>query len=274
MLCAALAFGQVLPGQSLGAPKFSASYDGGVYYSLGYQYSTSVFAGGQSTSGTYSIQLFKPFISTQDGRSVYIFSGTNGVAIPPITIGSPGSSTQETVTPSASANCTGPTPPGVFCTLTATFANGHGQGDQIISGDQGVLEAIADASLNGGGMVWWQIDSGPLTLSTGSQSTTISAAKIPIHSTVVNAVGRVTTTITGCAGGWSLGYSTGVEFTPADTTLTAGNTTDTLATQANLYNVSFNVASTNPIIFCTTGAATAGAVHARIQGYKMAPPAF
>jgi hypothetical protein len=142
---------------------------------------------------------------------------------------------------------------------------------QVISGDQGIQEAINDASNNGGGQVFWQIDSGNLTLSTGSQTTNASAILIPTRSVVQGSVARVTTTITGCAGGWSLGFTTGTEFSAANTTLTAGTTSDSSTLVPNFV---FNAAAHVPIVFCTTGAATAGAVHARYWGYKLTAPAF
>jgi hypothetical protein len=80
----------------------------------------------------------------------------------------------------------------------------------------------------------------------------------------------VKTTITGCGGGWSLGWSTGTEITAANITLTAGTTTDSSTISAP---VVFNAAATKPEVFCTTGAATAGAVHARVWGFKHAAPA-
>jgi hypothetical protein len=196
----------------------------------------------------------------------------------PITVDAESSALVETVTPTAYSLVGPQTGTGnVPCAaVTATFANVHSPSQntyQVISGDQGIQEAINDAALNGGGAVYWQIDSGTLTLNTGSQSTSFGA-NIPVHSVVQGATARVSTTITGCSGGWSLGFSSGTEFTPANTTLTAGTTTDSTATQALVPDYVFNSTSAPPKVFCTTSAATAGAVHAKVWGLKMAPPAF
>jgi hypothetical protein len=259
------------------------SYGQGVYNSLAYNYQTRVFSGGATAGGTYSITLFKPFIQLPDGRAVTIFGNTT---LPPIIIGQ--GATLETVTPSSATGCNvlntgagngqGTTP----CTITATFTNAHGAGDFVQSGDLGIQEAINDAGNNGGGLVYWEIPSGPanyagtipvpVTLNTGGADTNMSAIKIPVHSTVMGATAQVTTTIGTCAGGWGLGHTTGVEFRATDTTLTAGTTTDTTATIVANPAVAFNVAAKAPIVHCTTSNASAGAMKAKFYGYKMVYP--
>lgn len=237
------------------------------------QWQAQIFSGG-GASGAYSFVVYFPSVVGASGQTFSPFSTSI-----PIVVGSGGNA--EVVTPSAVSGC-GVNSTSNTCTITATFNNAHGKGDPVQSGDFGIAEAIAAATAGGGGMVFWQID-GTVTLATGSANTTLSntsvtptgnAVNIPVHSVVMGAAGRVTTTIGTCAGGWSIGYSSGVEFTVANTNLTAGQTTDTTATQANLYAVAFNAAATPPIIHCTTSNASAGAVHARVWGYKMAPPGF
>lgn len=223
---------------------------------------------GTTSTGTGTVTLTFGYFTTPDGKLVSPFTNIsqNGLNIPPITIDS--GANQETVTPSAVSCQT----PQVYqtCQITATFSNVHGVGAQVVSGDVGITEAINFASLNGGGNVYWYIDSGdPLTLSTASQSTTFGT-NIPTRSFVQGASLIVKTTITGCSGGWSLGYSSGTEFGSANTTLTAGTTTDSSTLS---YNVAYNAAAGLPKVFCTTGAATAGAVHARVWGYKIVSPA-
>ena len=98
---------------------------------------------GSPTSGTYSVTLALGVVSTPDGRAVSPVAGV------PITIGS--GSNVETITPSAVSNPT----PLVYgtCVITGTFANAHGLGDEVKSGDFGLQEAATAASKLGGGLV-------------------------------------------------------------------------------------------------------------------------
>jgi hypothetical protein len=230
---------------------------------------------GNAATGSQTITVCPAMLALPDGRVIQPMAPANGV-FAPITIDAQAPSLVETVTPTAYSlvapqSGTGNVP---CAAVTATFANLHSASystSQVISGDQGIQEAINDASLNGGGLVFWQIDPGVVTLSTGSQSTSLGGVKIPTRSVVSSATARVSTTITGCTGGWSLGYSTGTEFGAANTTLTAGTTTDSSTLAPNF---AFNAAATVPVAFCTTAAATAGAVHPHLVGYKLAAPAF
>lgn len=245
------------------------------YAALDYAgWQAQVLSGGSTAGGAYSLTLQTPFAVSGNGRAFNPF--TTSI---PIAVGN--GANAEVVTPSSVTGCGVNAAPTTPCVITATFSNGHGQGELLMSGDFGIAEAIADASSQGGGMVLWQID-GTTTLATGSANTNLSSqivqggttVNIPVHSVVMGAAGRVTTTIGTCAGGWSLGYSTGVEFTPANTNLTAGQTSDTTATLANLYAVAYNAAAGPVIIHCTTSNASAGALHARVWGYKMVSPGF
>jgi len=109
-----------------------------------------------------------------------------------------------------------------------------------------------------------------VTLSTGGLNTNLGSINIPTRSTVMSATARVTTTIGTCAGGWSLGESTGTEFGAANTTLTAGTTTDSSTLATPFID---NLAAAVPIAHCTTSNASAGAIHATFAGYKLAAPA-
>lgn len=248
----------------------SATYGVGLYYSPNYNYgnvsSTSgmkISTGTQAT-GAGTVTLLYGYFTTPDGRTIQPF--TNVPTLPAITLDT--GANLETVTPSA-VSCQTPTIINT-CQITATFTNIHGAGVNINSGDEGITEAINDASVHGGGQVFWQVG-GTVTLSTSAANTPLTTVNIPTRSLVLGAVGRVTTTITGCTGGWSLGYTSGVEFSAANTTLVAGTTTDT---STLVTAVAFNAAATPPVVHCTTANATAGAVHARVFGIKMAAPAF
>lgn len=242
----------------------------GTYYSPNYNYGQTSkvppmkITTGTSASGVGTVTVSFGYFTTPDGRLVYPFTGVG--TLPPITLDT--GANFETVTPS-SVSCSTPSVINT-CLITATFSFAHGAGVNIGSGDQGIQEAINDATSQGGGQVFWVLDGGVLTLSTSAANTNIGTVTIPTRSFVMGAVARVTTTITGCTGGWSLGYTSGVEFTSANTTLTAGTTTDSSTLVAP---VIFNAAAIIPVVHCTTANATAGAVHARVWGLKMAPPA-
>lgn len=252
------------------------SFAVGTFYSPNYNYgAVSQIPPMQVTTGTTStgvgtvIVSYGTFVSPADGRVVAPFTNitANGLTLPPITIDT--GANIETVTPSA-VSCQTPSVINT-CAITATFSNVHGAGVRVTSGDQGIQEAFNDAALQGGGQVFWVIDPGIVTLSTSAANTNLGTVNIPTRSTVMGATAKVTTTIATCAGGWSLGYTSGTEFTAANTTLTAGTTTDTSTLVAA---VAFNAAATVPVAHCTTSNASAGALHARVWGYKMVAPAF
>lgn len=255
-----------------GSAQFSRAV--GVFDSTKYGAWGAYILNGNSATGSQTITVCPAQFALPDGRVIQPLAPANGV-FAPITIDAQSSSLAETVTPTAYSlvapqSGTGNVP---CAAVTATFANLHSASlslSQVISGDQGIQEAINDASLNGGGLVYWQIDPGTVTLNTGGQSTSLGSVKIPTRSMVSSATARVSTTITGCTGGWSLGFSTGTEFGTANTTLTAGTTTDS---STLVPNYAFNAAAAVPVAFCTTAAATAGAIHAHVVGYKLAAPA-
>lgn len=248
------------------------SFASGVYYSPAYAYGSGGSSAnplrvsvGTSATGAGTITLFYGYVILPDGRKIYPFTGVP--TLPPISVGS--ADVFETVTPS-SVSCATPETPNT-CTITATFSNIHGAGSVVASGDGGIQEAINDASLSGGGLVYWTIDPGSVALATGAATTNLGSVKIPTRSVVLGATAYVTTTITGCSGGWSLGHTSGTEFTAANTTLTAGTTTDSSTITPA---VGFNATAAVPIAKCTSSNASAGAIHPRLWGYKYAAPAF
>lgn len=260
-------------GAQSGSAQFSRAV--GVFDSTKYNAWGGFVLSGNSATGTQTITVCPAMAALPDGRVIQPMAPANNV-FPPITIDAQSSAVAETVTPTAYSlvapqSGTGNVP---CAAITATFANLHSASyatNQVMSGDQGVQEAMNDASLNGGGLVYWQIDPGAVTLNTGAQATSLGSIKIPTRSVVTSATARVATTITGCTGGWSLGYSSGTEFGAANTTLAAGTTTDSSTLVPNYV---FNAAAAVPEAFCTTAAASAGAIHAHIVGYKLAAPAY
>ena len=246
------------------APADNESFSTGVYYSPSYAtYQARVAIGNATTGANTSVVLASGTVALADGRTIVPFAVGNQVMID---LGT----NQETVTLTGVSNCYAGTPANT-CTLTGNFTLLHGQGALVTSASQGIQEAITDAQNSGGGMVYWLLDPGNVTLSTSGANTNLGSIAIPTRSTVMGAVARVTSTIGGCTGGWSLGYSSGTEFTAANTTLTAGTTTDSSTLTPA---VAFNAAATVPVAHCTTSNASSGAIHARIWGWKMAAPAF
>lgn len=250
------------------------TYAAGTFYSPNFNFGATanippmrVTTGTQST-GAGTVTLSYGYFTTPDGRIVQPFTNItqNGLSLPPITIDS--GANLETVTPS-SVSCQTPQVINT-CQVTATFANVHGNGAQVVSGDGGIQESFNHAALEGGAQVFWVIDPGIVTLATGAANTTLGSVNIPTRSTVLGATAKVTTTIVTCAGGWSLGFTSGTEFGAANTNLTAGSNTDT---STLVPAVAFNAAATPPIAHCTTSNASAGALHARVWGYKMVAPA-
>lgn len=273
LLMAFLPFLLVLqPGRAQSPPSVRLSNALGFYDASSYaKWGATIAIGGASGAQTYTV--CPASVVLPDNRTFNPFASANGT-FSPITVDPAIAAVTETVTPTATAVVAAPVGySGLCATVTATFSNAHGTGqvgvNNVVSGDGGFQEAINDASNNGGGAVHGIIDPGILTLSTGAANTNIGAVAIPTRSIVTVASAKVTTTIATCAGGWSLGWSTGTEFTAANTTLTAGTTTDS----STITLPAVVAAATIPVVHCTTSNASAGAVHPHIEFYKNVPPA-
>jgi hypothetical protein len=248
-------------------------YVGGVFVASAYSHWQIYVTGGPYAAGTVSITVASPMAVLADGYSFVPFSTSN-----PITIGL-GQPNQETVTPSAVSGCSqGASTSPSSCVITATFENSHGSGDIITSGSNGVDEALTDAGYNGGGLVFWQADSGEVTLSTSGATTTLCSSCIPVNAIVEGVSARVGTTITGCSGGWELGDgTTATRFTAANTTLTAGTVSaadlQTTSGVASTTTGMLNITSAKSIVLtCVTTNASAGAVHVHAAGWAIATP--
>jgi hypothetical protein len=155
-------------------------------------------------------------------------------------------------------------------TLTATINNTHGQSAPVNSGDLGIEEAITDAGAQGGGTVFWMVDTGIVTLSTSGLTTT-TTVKVPTNFYGIGAAARVTTTITVTAS-WAVGISGSTSaFCSANSTLTAGTTC--LANQASPASVGTTSALTAILITGATSNPGAGAVKVRVWGFTPVQPA-
>lgn len=264
----------------------AVSYDVGTYSALAYNWSGAVFSGSTGT-GAYTISLYAPAITTIDGRRIAIFANTT---LPPITIGNAGSGTMETVTPSSVSNC-GSLNIAVasqgICQITATFTYAHGRGDFIGSGDAGIQEALNDAANNGAGQVFFQCDTGVITLATGAATTTYAqgstgapngypascpTSAFPVAANIWGVAGRVTTTITSACTGWSIGDgTTSARWIANNTGLTAGTTAVntgaawTTAIASATTGINLAVAK-GLVVTCAGGNPGAGAVKVRVWG--------
>jgi hypothetical protein len=253
-------------------PASTSVYSGGIYYSAGYSQWSNTVTGGVAASGT-TITVASGSVILLNGREVVPFGNSSG-AYAPITVGL--GTTQETVTPTSVSGCVKGGPSANFyspCTITVSggFTNAHNAGEPVYSGDQGIMEAINDAASNGGGLVYWTVDTGAVTLTTSGLTTT-TTTMVPTFFMSMGAAARVTTTITTSAN-WAVGISGSTSaFCTANSTLTAGTTC--LANQ----NAPAKVGSTNALtaVLFTMGTSNpgAGAIHAHLWGLTPVQPSF
>lgn len=247
---------------------------GNIYYSWGYQtYQATVLNTISSGSGTL-IVVGMPAgaggVALSDGTVLPLTTVFNTNT--PITVND---ANAETVTPSAVS--VGPCPAGFLgvgssatcANVTATFSNAHGASAPVVSGDQGIFEAITDAGNNGGGLVYWTADTGIVTLNTGGLTTT-TATKVPTTFYGLGATARVTTTIT-LTTNWAIGISGQTSaFCSANATLTAGTTC--IANQAAPATVGTTNSLTALLITTTVANPGAGALKARVWGWTPVQP--
>lgn len=230
-------------------------------YSGDYNQWTATVLVGFTGTGTQTMSMLYGYVTLPNGRPFVPFATNVPLRVD---VGA----NAETVTPSSVSGCAPLNPNQGVCQVTASFSNAHGNSTLVFSGDAGIQEAINDAAAQGFNISYWSLDPGSVTLSTGGANTNLGSVSIPTRSVVTSASAFVTTTIGTCAGGWSLGWSTGTEFTAANTTLTAGTTTDS----STVTLPAVVLAATIPINHCTTSNASAGAIHARFAGYKVVAP--
>ena len=264
LLTALAAFGQVT---NPNGPSFSV----GEFYAPAYNYQTSVYSGGSTTSGAYTINVFTPQVMLPDHRAVTVFSTATA-----FTIGQ--GSSQETVTPTTVSGCTAGQP-NRNCAITATFSNAHGKGDIIQSSTNGYAEALLDAANQGGGKVFF-VGSEQLTLATGTTTTDTVGNLLPANSVIEFATGIVKTAITGTCSAWGIGdATTATRFTPTTIALTAGiKSTSVLpaylgtAIASATTGMQQGLTAAKVRITCATGNPSAGAVKVTVGGYTFVAP--
>jgi hypothetical protein len=266
LFAAAPSFGQ----QYLTSPASAPA----LYNASDYNYPPQAVYSGSTGTGAYTISLYAPGIVLANHKIVAIFGNTavatENVALPPFTIGNPGSSNQETVTSYTVSGCnnigTGASQYG-NCQISATFTYAHGRGDFITSADNGFQEAMNDAANNGGGPVAWSIDCGIITLST-SGATTTTTCLVPTDFYNVGGSVHVTTTVA-----TSTSYSIGISghtaaFVSACTSLTAG--LGCAGFQVTPTVVNAGAGTGDLLVTAAGGTASAGAMRIRVWGVTQA----
>jgi hypothetical protein len=250
---------------------------GGIYYALGYStWQANIISGNTSTGAGQSVIIYPGSVGVEtlaDGSTIPLTSVYNTNV--PIWLDY-GQANAEVVTPTAVSISTCPggnlgVGGAAQCvTITATINNTHGQSAVVTSGDFGIQEAITDAGAQGGGTVFWMVDTGIVTLNTGGLTTT-TTTKVPTNFYGIGAAARVTTTITVTAS-WAVGISgaTGA-FCSANSTLTAGTTC--IANQVAPATTGTTSALTAILITGATSNPGAGAVKARVWGFTPVQPA-
>lgn len=247
---------------------------GGMYNSQGYKDWGAFIAAGNSATGSQTITICPWFVTLRDGRVIQPFSAANAV-FPAISVDI--GSNSEVVTPTASSLIANPNGgPQPCASVTASFSNTHnisGSGGvlNVTTGDLGIQEALNDASLNGGGLVYWEADTGSVTLNTGGLTTT-TTTKVPANFLSSGASARVTTTIT-TSTAWLVGISgTTNAFCTSNATLTAGTTC--IANMNSPASVGTTTGLTAILITATVANPGAGAVHVKAWGYTAAQSTF
>jgi hypothetical protein len=236
----------------------------GTYFASAYNQWSSTVAIGFTGTGSQTMSMLYGYVTLPDGRPFVPFS-TN------VPLQVDFGSNAEVVTPSAVSGCQPLNPNQGVCQVTATFANAHGNGTFVSSGDFGIEEAILDAQNNGGGLVYFAVDLGNVTLSTSGVTTT-STVKLPSHFIVEGASARVNTTIT-VATSWNLGIvGSTAAFVTTDTGLTAGSTARGFETASAIVNLAAETTLAAVVFTAAGGTPGAGAIHAKVWGYVPVQP--
>ena len=251
----------------------------GVFDSTQYSHWGAAIAAGNTATGSQTITVCPAFQALPDGRIFNPFYQATNNGFAPITVDPQNSTVGETVTPTAVSLVAPPSGYGFqqCANVTASFSNTHGASlapNQVVSGDQGILEAVNDASFNGGGMVYFTADTGSLTLSTSSATTT-APQSVPTAFFNGGAACKILTTIT-TATSWSLGISgLTTAIVNTDTQVTAGNTSQNTFLPAMGTKVGTTVvpgAALTPLIVTASTTPGAGALHCKAWGYLAAQP--
>jgi hypothetical protein len=274
LLFAALASAQLPPSIAAFGGNYGQQHRvGTIFFAPGYATWQATMISGNSASGSQTVIIADSSTGVTLGDGTTLPFATVFNTSTPITILD---ANVETVTPSGVSIST--CPAGFLgvggsqtCAfVTASFSNTHGANAVVLSGDAGIFEALTDAGNQGGGLVYWAVDTGIVTLNTGALTTT-TTTKVPTNRSSIGCAARVTTTITTSAN-WAVGSTaSGSSFCSANSTLTAGTTgianqiaPTSLGTTQALEAVVFTMGTSNP---------GAGAIKARVWGWTPVQPA-
>lgn len=254
---APLAFAQTSP----------LSHVAGVYSSESYsKWSDRIYAGPVSAASPASFQMTSPTVTTRDGHTFVPFF-VNEI----VTIGS--GSNAENVTLTAVSGCY-PNAPQGNCVISGNTSNSHGQGDQVVSGTGGIGEAINDASSQGGGMVYWEKDCGPVTLSTTGLTTTITTCTVPESFTAMGGSIYVTTTAAGPST-YHLGIASSTQaFITSCTSLTAGQNCSQFVNAPTRVATGVYTTFTSVLITAVTSDFSSGVMHPKVWGYTQVQSSY
>lgn len=152
-------------------------------------------------------------------------------------------------------------------TVTGTIANTHGPSAFVVSGDQGVEEAIIDAGQQGGGIVNFGVDCGNVTLNTGGLVTTTTNCQVPLSEISMAGSVVVKTTASGPASYGVGTTTTSTAFVTACTSLTAGTNCQQFQT-APTKIAGASLALTPVLVTALTTNFAAGVFHIKVFGYS------
>lgn len=244
-------------------------YAAGVYDSRAYTTWRAFVVGGPVASGSnVSIVVSPAFVTLADGYTLNPFTANVSLNI------GQGPNLDAGVTPSAVT--TGPCPSGfaatgLCATLTVTTSNTHGQGDTVMSGSGGIQDAFQDAANQDGGLVYWQADTGTVTLNTGGLTTT-TTTMVPEKYTSLGGSAIVETAITTSAS-WAVGISgSTASFCAANTTLTKGTNCSVPTSAAGVGGFSSPYTLTAVLFTMGTSDPGAGAIKAKVFGFTPVSP--
>ena len=156
----------------MGLDRFARQYNASEFaYGVNTLVGPIMVINGPAATGSGTLILAFGYITLSDGTVVNPLATSASIAVG-------AGSSYEVVTPSAVSAST----PLVYasCTVTATFSNLHGNGDQISSGTYGLQEAINFANSQGGGTVI--VDSGWTKM--GGTTAILNAATLPANGSV------------------------------------------------------------------------------------------
>lgn len=205
-------------------PAAAPSRFGGTFYAAQYSQGDRNFTvAGNSATGAATITLQYGSIILPDGREIAPYA-TNA----PIIVGT--GATRETVTPTAVSSCYKGRQSVNYqiCQITATFAQVHGAGEQVLSGTAGLQEAINDASQNNG-----YVQADGLWTQYGGTTAMLQAASFALNSTFEPNATYVQDTRPGSMGYWYGAPGLTAIATPAaltGTTITTSTTGGSIAT--------------------------------------------